>query len=186
MWVLRCTRHEIPLAPRTNPTDPCALLSPQPSPPDSFPSCGSKVSSMSLIRTFYFGHVYIPRILSISFLPFLSNVSTYTLRSPAGTSTTVPPASWQRKDFISFTTGLTTGHGILWGGSSVAPFIQVGIKYNTNPMAQYNVSSLTSFWLVDANSGTLLNPSLSLTRADDHLGPPVPRPTLFPHHHWHP
>lgn len=30
-------------------------------------------------------------------------------------------------------------------------------------MAQYNVSSLTSFWLVDANSGTLLNPSLSLS-----------------------
>lgn len=48
--------------------------------------------------------------------------------SPSGTSTTVQPASWQKKDFTSSITGLMTEHGIHWGGLLVAPFTQVGIR----------------------------------------------------------
>lgn len=98
----------------------------QPSPPDSFPSWGLKVSSMSSIRKCFSCHGYSQALLKD--LAPQSNASPLAFISPSGTSTTVRPASWQKKDFISSTTGLMTGHGILSGGSLVAPFIQVGVR----------------------------------------------------------
>lgn len=105
------------------------ILSIQRSPPDCFPSWGLKVSSMSLIRkcllTQNCAAFDLPK--TKSFHPYLLN---YNCESPSGISTTAPPASWQKKDFITFIIGLMTEHGIHLGGSSVAPFILVGMSNN--------------------------------------------------------
>lgn len=44
----------------------------------------------------------------------------------ADTSTTAPLVSWQKKDFISFITGLMTELGIHWAELLEARFTQVG------------------------------------------------------------
>ena len=98
----------------------------QPSPPDSFPSWGLKVSSTSSIRKCFSSRGYSQALLKDFALQ--NSASPLAFISPSGTSTTVRPASWQKKDFTSSTTGLMTGHGILLGGSLVAPFIQVGVR----------------------------------------------------------
>lgn len=121
----------------------CACPFPQHSPPDCFLSWGLKVSSMSLIRKCFLCYVF---CLFYSKLPPVKCFTILLL----GTSTTVQLASWQKKDFINFTTGLTIGPGILWGESLVAQFIQVGIwkKWSESDSMNVGFIHLTLFGVV--------------------------------------
>lgn len=95
-----------------------------------------------------------------------------------------------------------TEHGILLGESLVAPFIQVGIWEKGRLQGRRNgwllgcliskrdvtvlhVDTLPWLTLIQDLIRTFL-PLFCLTRTDDHLCPPVPRLTLFPHHYRHP